>query len=174
MKITTNFRFKIGDRNLKNYALPPDDPLGELSDFELGLRRFCYECDREVMVEIGDIQFAVFFDPDICMLLEDRFSEQIGELEQGKSIRIDFAESYLITVILTPIGEVVNCQLRKFGYEHNYDNYELNKEQVLGELRRFLLEVMQLAIDGDYVTLEDKEKFITPAFPKRVKSAIVV
>jgi len=174
MKITTNFRFKIGDRNLENYALPPDDPLGELSDFELGLRRFCYECDRQVIVEIGDIQFAVFFDPDICMLLEDRFPEQIGELEQGKSIRIDFAESYLMTVILTPIGEVVNCQLRKFGYENNYDNYELDKEQVLGELRRFLLEVMQLAIDGDYVTLEDREKFIAPAFSDRVKSVIAV
>ncbi|MFB2919681.1 hypothetical protein [Aerosakkonema funiforme] len=69
---------------------------------------------------------------------------------------------------------MVNCQLRKFGYEHNYDNYEFNKEQVLGELRRFLLSVMQLAIDHNYVTLEDKEKFIAPAFPDRVKSAIVV
>lgn len=174
MKRTTNFSFKIGDRNLENYALPPDDPLGELSEFELGLRRFCYDCDRQVVVEIGDIKFAVFFDPDICMLLEDCFPEQIGELEQGKSIRIDFAESYHITMILTPIGEVVSCQLRKFGYEHNYDNYELDKKQVLGELRRFLVEVMQLAIDRDYVTLEDREKFIAPAFREKVKSVIVV
>ncbi|MCL1467799.1 hypothetical protein [Argonema galeatum] len=149
-------------------ALPPDDPLEELSDFELGLRRFCYECDRQVSVEIGDLQFTVFFDPDICMLLEDRFPEQIGELEQGKSIRIDFAESYHLTVILTPIGERVNCQLRKFGYDRNYDDYELDKEQVLGELRRFLLEVMQFAIDRGYVALEDKEKFIAPAFYERV------
>ncbi|HBL11394.1 MAG TPA: hypothetical protein DD379_08305 [Cyanobacteria bacterium UBA11162] len=62
-----NFNFKIAERNLENYALPPDDPLGELSDFELGLRRFCYECDRRVVVEIGEIQFTVFFDPDfVC------------------------------------------------------------------------------------------------------------
>ncbi|MGL4501423.1 MAG: hypothetical protein ACRCU2_20300, partial [Planktothrix sp.] len=72
MKEITNFSFKIADRNLENYALPPEDPLGELSDFELGLRRFCYEWDHRVIVEIGEIQFTVFFDPDICMLLEDR------------------------------------------------------------------------------------------------------
>jgi len=77
-------------------------------------------------------------------------------------------------VILTPIGERVNCQLRKFGKGHNYDDYQLDKEQVLGELRRFLFEVMQLAVDGGYVTLEDRSKFITPAFPEMVKSVIVV
>lgn len=173
MNVTSNFNWKIVERNLENYALPPDDPLGELSAFELGLRRFCYECDRRVIVEIGDIQFTVFFDPDICMLLEDRFPKQIGELEQGKSIRIDFAESYQITVNLTPRGERINCQLSKFGYENSQQDYELDKEQVLGELRIFLVEVMQLAVDNGYVTLEDKEKFIAPAFPEKVKSVIV-
>ncbi len=174
MKRTINFTWKIAEGNLENYALPPDDPLGELSDFQLWLRRFCYECDRRVVVEIGEIQFAVFFDPDICMLLEDRFPEQIGELAEGKTIRIDFAESYQLTVILTPIGESIRCQSRKFcDREYNYD-YELDREQVLGELRRFLAEVMQLAVNGGYVTLEDRERFIAPALPERVKSVIVV
>ena len=171
MKKTNNFNFKIAERNLENYALPPDDPLGELSNFELGLRRFCYECDRRVVVEIGEIQFTVFFDPDICMLLEDQFPEQIGELERGKSIRIYFAESYNITVILTPIGDQVQFQLRKFTYEPNQQEYELDKSQVVGELRRFLVEVMELVVNLGYVSLEDKGRFIAPAFPG---SAIVV
>jgi hypothetical protein len=153
VQIASNFNWKIGERNLENYALPPEDPLGKLSDFELGLRRFCYECDRQVVIEIGDIQFTVFFDPDICMLLEDRFPKQIGELEQGKSIRIEFAQSYQITAILTPIGERINCQLRKFGNQDFQQDYELDKEQVLGELRKFLVEVMQLATDNGYVNL---------------------
>jgi hypothetical protein len=173
MNIISNFNWKIGQRNLENYALPPEDPLGELSAFELGLRRFCYECDRQVVIEIGECQFTVFFDPDICMLLEDRFPKQIGELEQGKSIRIEFVESYQITAILTPIGERMNCQLRKFGNKDSQQDYELDKEQVLGELRKFLVEVMQLAVDNGYVTLEDKERFIAPAFPQKVQSAIV-
>jgi hypothetical protein len=174
MKTTTKINLKIAERNLENYALPPDDPLGELSDFELGLRRFCYECDRRVVVEIGEQHFTVFFDPDICIILEDRFPQQIRDLEQGKSVRIDFVESCHITIILTPMDEDVHCQLREFGYEHNQSDYELNKEQVLGELRRFLLEVMQLAVNFGYVTLEDKERFIAPAFPERAKSVIVV
>ena len=39
MSQTNHFKFKISERNLENYALPPDDPLGELSDFEFGLFR---------------------------------------------------------------------------------------------------------------------------------------
>lgn len=174
MKKTNTFNFTIADRNLENYALPPDDPLGELSNFELGLRRFCYECDRQVVVKIGDLQFTVFFDPDICMLLEDRFPEQIGELEQGKTIRIDFAESYHLTGILTPLDEQIHCQLREFGNPHNQQDYELDKQQVLGELRRFLVEVMQLAVNLGYVTLEDSSKFIAPAFTEQVKSVLAV
>jgi hypothetical protein len=49
----------------------------------------------------------------------------------------------------------------------------LDKQQVLAELRKFLVEVMGLAVDNGYVTLEDKERFIAPAFPQKVKSAIV-
>ena len=107
------------------------------------------------------------------LALLNRFPQLVGELEQGKSIRIDFAESYHITAILTPIGERIKCQLRKFGNQDIQQDYELDKEQVIGELRRFLIEVMQLAVDNGYVTLEDKERFIAPAFPEKVKSAIV-
>jgi hypothetical protein len=50
----------------------------------------------------------------------------------------------------------------------------LDKQQVLAELRKFLVEVMGLAVDNGYVTLEDKERFIAPAFPQKVQSVIVV
>ena len=174
MSQTNHFKFKIAQRNLENYALPPDDPLGELSDFELGLRRFCYECDRRVVVEIGTLQFSVFFDPDICMLLTDRFPEQIGECDRGKTIRLDFAESYDITIILTPMGDKVNCQLSKFGDRDSLTEYELDKQQVLGELRRFLLEVMELSVNLGYVSLEDKSRFILSAFSDSAKVGSLV
>jgi len=135
------FKIRLAKRNLEKFVDPPDDPLGELSDFELGLRRFCYEGDRRVVVEIGEIQLAVFFDPDICILLEDRFPEQIGELAQGKSIRIDFVESHHLTAILTPGGKQIYCQLKDFDNFHFYE-YELEQHQVMAELRRFLVEVM--------------------------------
>jgi hypothetical protein len=40
----------------------------------------------------------------------------------------------------------------------------LNKQQVLDELRRFLTELMELAVNLGYISLEDKNEFIKPAF----------
>ncbi len=158
------FKIRLEERNLENLAPPPDDPLAELSAFELGLRKFCYEYDHKVIVEIGETKFNVFLDPDICMLLEDRFCENIAELEQGKTIRLDFAESYWIIIKFVPISNEIKCYLREFGYSTDERIVMLNKQQVLDELRRFLTELMELAVNLGYISLEDKNKFIKPAF----------
>ncbi|MGI0479739.1 hypothetical protein ACN4EE_03005 [Geminocystis sp. CENA526] len=164
MNSIEQFKIRLAERNLENFAPPPDDPLGELSPFELGLRKFCYEYDHKVIVAVGKTKFNVFFDPDICMLLEDRFCEDIAELEQGKTIRLEFAESYAIIIKFVPIGEEIKCYLREFGYSNNETIVMLNKQQVLDELRRFLTELMELAVNLGYVSLEDKNEFINPAF----------
>lgn len=158
------FKIRLTERILENFVDPPDDPLGELSAFELGLRRFCYEYDHKVIVEVGETKFNVFLEPDICTLLEDRFPEQIRELEQGKIIHLDFAESYRIIVKFAPIGEEIKCYLREFGYSTDERIVMLNKQQVLDELRRFLTELMEVAVNLNYITLEDKNEFIKPAF----------
>ena len=108
------------------------------------------------------------------MLLTDRFPEQIGSRDRGKSMRLDFAESYDITIILTPMGDRVICQLSKFGDRDSLTEYELDKQQVLGELRRFLLEVMELSVNLGYVSLKDKSRFILPAFSDSAKMTSLV
>lgn len=158
------FKIRLAERILENFVDPPDDPLGELSPFELGLRMFCYEYDHKVIVEIGKTKFNVFLEPDICMLLEDRFPEQIGELEQGKTIRLEFAESCWLIIKFVPIGKEIKCYLREFGYSTDERIVMLNKQQVLDELRRFLTELMELAVNLGYISLEDKNDFIKPAF----------
>lgn len=163
MNSIEQFKIKLAERILENFVDPPDDPLGELSAFELGLRKFCYEYDHKVIVEIGKTKFNVFLEPDICMLLEDRFPEQIGELEHGKTIYLEFAESYRIIIKFVPIGEEIKCYLREFGYSNNERIVMLNKEQVLDELRRFLTQLMELALNLNYIILEDKNEFIQPA-----------
>ena len=168
METTSKFKIAIEERNFKNYALPPEDPLGELTNFELGWRRFCYDRDRRVLIEIGYLEFSVFFDPDICSLLEDDFPKKIQDLELGKTLRIIFAESYNLNVVLMPIGKKINCQLRKFGDFQYASDFELDKEQVLTVLKVFLEEVTQLAVNTGYLSLEDKEKFIAPAFPDKI------
>jgi hypothetical protein len=167
------FNIRLEEHCLENYAAPPEDPLGELSHFEIELRRFCFECNRQVSIEIGEERIIVFLDPDICMILEDGLPEQVSELSQGKKIEIDFVESCCLIAELVPCVNAISCTLKEFGYsspKHFTLNYtkkhiELDKTQVLGVLRRFLDEVMQLAVDGGYITQEEKDEFLSPAFP---------
>ncbi|MBD2139103.1 hypothetical protein H6F32_16340 [Anabaena sp. FACHB-1237] len=39
----------------------------------------------------------------------------------------------------------------------------LNKQQVVDELRQFLSELMDMAVNLGYISLEDKKEFIKPA-----------
>lgn len=60
MKSSKIFNFKLSERFLENYADPPEDPLGELSHFEMGWRLFCFERDRKVLLEIDDEKYSYF------------------------------------------------------------------------------------------------------------------
>lgn len=64
----SNFTIHLEEPNSEKYADPPDDSLGELSHFELGLKLFCFECDRLVSIAIGQEKVKIFLDPDICMI----------------------------------------------------------------------------------------------------------
>ncbi|MBE9096400.1 hypothetical protein [Tychonema sp. LEGE 07203] len=43
-------------------------------------------------------------------------------------------------------------------------HFEFDRTQVLDVLRGFLAEVMQLAVDKGFITAEEKDEFISPAF----------
>ncbi|NEP85125.1 MAG: hypothetical protein F6K39_47760 [Okeania sp. SIO3B3] len=158
------FKLRLDHKNIENFTTPPDDPLGELSDFDLGFRKFCYEFNRQVIVEIGQTKFKVFLDPDICILLEDRFTEQIGELEQDKIIGLDFVESYWCRIKFVPVDTQIKCYLKELNYYHQESLIILNKQQVLTELKQFLTELMNLAVNQGYISLQDRDEFIKPAF----------
>lgn len=160
------FNIRIEEPCLENYSEPPEDPLGELSDFEIGLRRFCFECNHQISIEIGDERKLVFLDPDLCMILYE-LPEQISKLSEGQKISLDFPESWMIIDLLPTAGKIT-CTLRKFGYSSEQKNFDLDHTQVLGVLRRFLDEVMEMAIDKGYIRREEKEEFIRPAFPSDV------
>ncbi|MGK7900045.1 MAG: hypothetical protein AB4352_01275 [Hormoscilla sp.] len=168
------FQIQLGEVCLENSALPPSDPLGELSDFELGLRRFCYEQDRPVAIAIGPSTTRVFLDPDICMMLEDNFPEQIALLAEGKNMQIEFAESCWQILKFMPRGEKISCQIGEFGYSWQSKTVELDKDKVLGVLRGFLNDVMQMAVNKGYITQSDKEAFIRPAFVTPLVSQLPV
>jgi hypothetical protein len=172
MNSSQKFNFKLAERFLENYAEPPEDPLGELSHFEMGWRRFCFECDRKVLIEIDDEKIQVFLDLDICLMIESNFPQEIAKLSQGKKIAIDFPESWLM-IRLLPIDDRIICTLSKFGTSDWEKMFEFDRTQVLNTLRGFLQEVMQLAVDKGYITLEEKEEFISPAFASNTDTAVL-
>jgi hypothetical protein len=63
-----------------------------------------------------------------------------------------------------PIGNEIKCYLKEFGYSTEEKLVMLNNQQVLDELRHFLIELMELAVNLGYISLEDKNEFIKPAF----------
>ncbi|NJM62299.1 MAG: hypothetical protein HC849_22210 [Oscillatoriales cyanobacterium RU_3_3] len=163
MKSSKIFNFKLSERFLENYADPPEDPLGELSHFEMGWRLFCFERDRKVLLEIDDEKIQLFLDLDICLTIENNFPQEIAKLSQGEKIEIDFPESWLMIRLLPQNNKIV-CTLTKFGTSYWEKQFEFDRPQVLDALRNFLEEVMQLAVDEGYITLSEKEEFISPAF----------
>ncbi|MEG4394793.1 hypothetical protein [Microcoleus sp. BROC3] len=167
----SNFTIHLEEPNGEKYADAPDDTLGELSHFELGLKLFCFECDRLVSIEIGEEKLNVFLDPDICMLLEDELPKKLSELSQGKPINVEFVESVCITLELQPLAQDrISCNLKKFGYlspnqftlKSRNQHFELNKTQVITESKEFVEQLMEMALNGGYITLEEKQEFLMP------------
>lgn len=172
MNSSQKFNFKLAERFLENYAEPPEDPLGELSHFEMGWRRFCFEFDHKVLIEIGEEKIEVFLDLDISLMIEDNFPQEIAKLSQGQKMSIDFPESWF-TIRLLPRDDRISCTLRKFGTSCWEKHFEFDRTHVLDVLRGFLQEVMQLAVDKGYITLEEKEEFIRPAFASSTDAAVL-
>ncbi|MEG4322054.1 MULTISPECIES: hypothetical protein [unclassified Microcoleus] len=172
MNSSQKFNFKLAERFLENYAEPPEDPLGELSHFEMGWRRFCFECDHKVLIEIGDEKIEVFLDLDISMMIEDNFPQEIAKLSQGHKISIDFPESWLM-IRLLPRDDRISCTLSTFGTSCWEKVFEFDRTHVLDVLKGFLEEVMQLAVDKGYITLFEKEEFIRPAFASSTDAVVL-
>ena len=138
--------------------IPPEDALGELSDFERGLRRLCFECNHRVLIEIGDEKFDVFLDPDIILIL-DNLPKQIIALSRGKKIQIELPESYR-EIAFMPDGDEIRCTSSQFGQVIKYEHFLLERTQVLEAVGGFLDEVICLALDGSYISPEQGTQFL--------------
>ncbi len=66
-----------------------------------------------------------------------------------------------------------NSYLRKFKTSGWEKVFECDRTQVLDVLRGFLEEVMQLTVDKGYITLEEKEEFISPAFASSTDAVVL-
>ncbi|NES65243.1 MAG: hypothetical protein F6K24_08250 [Okeania sp. SIO2D1] len=144
----------------------------------MGIRRFCYGCDRPIFIEIGKEQIKVFLDPDISMLLEEGLPTKIYQLSRGETIRLEFVDSCCITIELVPLGNKVNCNLRYFGYsdsnrnfslDSSYKQFQLDGKEVLETLTDFCIKIADMATETGYITRQERDNFISRR--KYIKSA---
>ena len=152
------FTIQLEEPCLENYFEPPEDPLGELSEFEIGLARFCFEYNHHVSIQIGDESRRVFLFPDIWKLLE-RLPEKITQLSLGRRIEIEFPDNSM-EINFIPVDDKINCIFRKYGTEHKVNSTELARSQVLEVLGHLLNELIQLAVDRGYIKPEEAHEFL--------------
>ena len=171
MKNLHKFDIRLEEPFQEDYFDAPEDPLGELSNLEMGLRRFCFECNRQVLIEVADEKIFVLLDPDICLLL-DKLPDKVADIAFGKKNEMAFPESCFV-IELKPLAHEISCVLKEFGREAKQKKFELDKNQVLETLKHFLNEVIGLAVGKGYITLEEKDEFLLPISNKAVATITV-
>ena len=154
----TNIIIRLEEPLSSEDYLPPDDPLGELTSFELGVRRFCYDQNLSISIDIGNESKEVFLFPDICLLIE-KLPEKIAALSHGQPIKLEFPESWF-SIELEPTDESVIGRLREYGGAVVSRPFELNLAQVLHTLTSFSAKIVQLAVDGEYISQEEADQFL--------------
>ncbi|MBD2384790.1 hypothetical protein [Cylindrospermum sp. FACHB-282] len=154
------FSLQFAEPCQKDWFLPPEDPLGELSHLEMGLRRFCFENNCKVLLKIGYKDEKLFLDPDIALIL-DELPEKISQLLKDKKIELSFPESCMI-IYFEPVNRQINCIWKKYGQSSQKNNFKLEKNEVLKVLEDFVCKIGSKAVDGGYITDKEKNEFLKP------------
>ncbi len=162
MKNISKFALKLEEIRVETYAEPPEDPLGELSDISMGMRRFCYEHNRQVLIEVGNEKKRIFLEPDIALIWE-RLPSKISTLSEGKPIEIDFSESCHLILKFVPRGDIINCTFKEFGRSLKEKQFELDRRQVLETLTEFIRKIIDGATEKGYITGLEMSKFVVSA-----------
>ncbi len=154
-----NLKFSQGQKIIReNWFSPPENPLGELSHLEMGLRRFCFERNRKLFLEIGNIRKELFLDPDIILIL-DELPEKYYHLLIGRKIDLSFPESG-ITIYLEPMDIwTINCIFQEYGDSNTHKNFVLQRSQVLAVIQFFLYQIINEAINNGYIKEVDEKEF---------------
>lgn len=136
------------EKNLYDFS---EDTLDEFTAFQLALKRFCFEQNRYVLLEIGTEKIELYLYHDILDSLEDKWCEQIDVLSKGNEISLDFSN---FNVRFNPVDDKVIC---KFGFILTEESKIkiLRLSQVLENMSNFLNILLALMVQEGYATAED-------------------
>lgn len=144
-----NFALYRGATLAEQYDEAPEDSLNEFTPTEFGLRRFCYDLNCRIIIEVGAVQETIFLHPDISLALDD-FPSVITKVTEGTWAVLEFPENSL-ALKLIPSHEGITCTLRQYGTSVWEAGAEAGREQVLHELAHFYRGVIEQAVALGYV-----------------------
>ncbi|MBD2199193.1 MULTISPECIES: hypothetical protein [Calothrix] len=162
MNSTQKFSLELAELCREKWFSPPEDPLEELSHSEIQLRRFCFENNQKVIMEIGDQKQDLFLDPDIILILKE-LPQVIFRLDRNENIEISFPESEM-TLYFQPVdNSKLKCIWRSYGESIAAEEFSLDKYQFIKVLKVFLDKILTKAVQLDYITLTEKNEFLLPS-----------
>ncbi len=154
----SNFNIQLKELNRDNLYDAPKDELNEYTNFEIGLKRFCFNNNRNILLEIGDEKIILHLYHDILDALENRWHKRINELTTRNTINITFGSDFDLTFHPIQNKDELICEYTFLGTgEFKYCNLCLS--QVVEIINSFVNKVFDMAIQQDYITAEDLFEF---------------
>ena len=160
MDNSQNFNIQLQEFIKDDFYHYPEDELNEYTNFEIGFKRFCFDNNRNVLLEVGDVKIILHLYHDILDALEDRWYEQITQLASRNKVNITFGSYF--NLIFYPIKnkDEVICEYSFLGMGE-YKTCNLCLSQVVEIMNLFVNQVFDMAIQQKYITTKDFIKFIS-------------
>jgi hypothetical protein len=152
------FRIVLGDA-CKSLSEPPGEPPeDDPDDLDMFLWHFLYENNRRIVVRIGTDELTAELDPDIsCMALG--LPKMVRALESGKKDWLSFSERGS-EVAFVPESDTIWCRVHHWGETFERPLVSCPRDQVIGELWRFLDGLAEQAVAGGYLTEAQAKEFL--------------
>lgn len=158
MKDVEQFNIQIQEKIKDDFYLPPEDELNEFSAFEMGLKRFCFEHNRRILIELGDEKIQLHLYHDILDALEEGWSMKMSKLSAGSKVIIDFND-FILRITPTLDENLAACEFTTFGTgKHNYCTLSLS--QLSDKMRIFTDEILGMAVREGYINSEDIAEYL--------------
>lgn len=157
------FGIELTERRVPDWYGPPEDALGELSPFEMGMRRFCFEQNRFVLIRVGDAVEEVNLFADFSLLVDELVMD-IPRLARRERIVLAFPESEF-DIELEPAGDQITCRLRRFGARVESWEAFAGRDEVLEALNGFLVKLLGEAVAQGYIEQAQADAFMAGGDP---------
>jgi hypothetical protein len=159
MKNKSDFYIKKEESIHDNFYQYPEDELNEFSEFEMGLKRFCFDHNCSISIQIDNEKFDLHLYHDFLDALEDKLCEKVLSLQAGNSGNIMFGDYLYLSC--QPIKELneIDCKFIMVGTGKS-KIYSLCLSDFLEKLYCFINEILEIAVQENYIHRKDIHEYL--------------